>query len=154
MEKSKEYIYGIWKVTTAIDCYSTSTKFLGYYEGYIHNIAFLLADKSDNILYFEKISPLEITESTNTTKSVKVAIEGYNYLYEENKKNIIEEELSKINSIELDINRSREYITLTNKNYDVKAAHEKATIERTNKIMSKLSIDDIDFLVGMGFLNM
>ncbi len=64
MAKKDSPIYGIWKVTTQGDCEGRSTECLGYYEGYIDEIAQALADKAYYSLTFRSIKINKVTRKS------------------------------------------------------------------------------------------
>lgn len=76
MELTKDYDspYGIWKVTTEGDCEGRTSKLLGFYEGYIDEIALALADKCMYSLEFEHFELNKLKSYIPKSKSVSVTL--------------------------------------------------------------------------------
>lgn len=80
MELTKNYDspYGIWKVTTEGDCKGKTSDLLGFYEGYIDEIALALADKCMYSLEFKhfELNKLKSRIPKNNFVSVTLDIES------------------------------------------------------------------------------
>lgn len=70
MKEEYKELFGIWRVTTEANEDGTRTTNLGFYEGYVDEIAFHLADKCYYSLRFEKIIPI----TSFVAKEVEVRI--------------------------------------------------------------------------------
>lgn len=62
-DQDLDKIYGIFEVLTERGNFSAELKSLGIYRGYIHNIAFKLANMiEDHALYFRKVNIIDVSD--------------------------------------------------------------------------------------------
>jgi hypothetical protein len=84
MDDKKEYpVYGRWKVTTEGDCEGRTTTQLGYWEGFVDEIALHLADKSYYGLQFTLVDsqPSKLVPKRNDVH-VQFAIDSGTWDYD------------------------------------------------------------------------
>lgn len=72
VDRGYKNVYGVWQVTTEGDCEGRSTNRLGIYNGYIDEIALMLADSAYYSLTFEPVIPREVTNRVTKKDYVDV----------------------------------------------------------------------------------
>ena len=151
-------VYGIFKISKRIirigngmvgNPFVTSID-IGYFKGFIHDILFSLSDQisPEQCLYFEKVEPKDISGAT-CVESVSIDIESKDLL------SIITILLDNfiINKIDPNSGFIATAYKIYNKDFDQKEYECIKNINKLNSILSKLSSEDIEFLVRYNYLN-
>lgn len=82
--------YGVWRVTTEGDIEGRSTKDLGIHEGYIDDIAFMLAGSACYGLQFEPIDTRVLARSQRALTEVHISLRVENAPWDANKSALID----------------------------------------------------------------
>ena len=152
-------VCGIFKISKRIirigndivgNPFVTSTD-IGYFKGFIHDILFSLSDQisPEQCLYFEKVEPKDISGAPTCVESVSIDIESKDLL------SIITILLDNfiINKIDPNSGFIATAYKIYNKDFDQKECESIKNINKLNSILSKLSSEDIEFLVNNNYLN-
>ena len=158
-DQDLDKVYGIFKISKRIirigngmvgNPFVTSID-IGYFKGFIHDILFSLSDQisPEQCLYFEKVEPKDISGAPTCVESVSIDMESKDLL------SIITILLDNfiINKIDPNSGFIATAYKIYNKDFDQKEYECIKNINKLNSILSKLSSEDIEFLVRYNYLN-
>ena len=146
-------IYGIFEVLTERGNFSAELKSLGIYRGYIHNIAFKLANMiEDHALYFRKVNIIDVSDVPIYDVEGSV-VKLVDHTITTSEASEIVRILKNVEFVEdCTVEEYNGCIKLTNANYEDKIRKPEVYPDSVGAVLTKLSEEDRKTLLDAGDL--